>query len=190
PNWSEADWQEELKSVAMFAAWVAVCTYNPRHHAGMEQFVKGRIKTALLQRYREEWRFAGRCRNSSNLSAARDEEDAQLLLEEISNEINNATFWWRIEVRDVLSRLPAEEHYLLERLFIDGATESEIAAELNISQPKVNRWKQKVLQKLRQMLERELSSQMKETSVPTSVIAPHGRRRRKCLRNFKVCGDE
>jgi RNA polymerase sigma factor (sigma-70 family) len=80
-----------------------------------------------------------------------------LFLEEIPGEIDNATFWWRVEVRDVLSRLPPTEHYLLERLFIDGATESEIADELNISQPTVSRWKQKVLQKLRQMLSEQAS---------------------------------
>lgn len=45
-----------------------------------------------------------------------------------------------------------KDHYLLERLFIDCATEREIAEELGISQPTVSRWKWEVLQKLQQML--------------------------------------
>ncbi len=152
PNWSEADWQEELNSVAMLATWVAVCTYNPQHHVNTEQFVKGRIKAALLQRYREEWRFAIRCCYSTSILNSADEEDKSLLFEEIPDSIDKTAFWWHIEVRDVLSRLPPEEHYLLERLFIDGATEGEIAEELNIRQPTVNRWRKEVLQKLRKML--------------------------------------
>jgi len=70
-----------------------------------------------------------------------------------------------LEVRDLLSRLSPKEHYLAERFFIDGATEKEVADELRVSQPTVSRWKQEVLQKLRQMLENGLPSQTKETSV-------------------------
>ena len=41
---------------------------------------------------------------------------------------------------------------LLERLFIDGLTEQEVANELGISQPTVSRWKQEAIEKLKSMV--------------------------------------
>lgn len=154
PNWGNEDWQEEMKSVALLALWLAVLSYDHNRSADMEQFVTSRVKSALLQRAREEWRFAKKCCPPEQPSDDA-EEDAPASIEEISEKVDPAVFWWHIETRDILSRLPPEEHYLIERLFIDGATEKEVARELGVSQPTVSRWKQDILQKLHRMLEGE-----------------------------------
>lgn len=152
PNWAKSDWLEEMKSVALFALWVAICSYDSNRQVPMDKFVKVKVKAALLQRYREEWRFAKRCCNIQLPSDTENSEEGSSSVEKIPDEIDETIFWWHIEVRDILSRLPPEEHYLLERLFIDGASEQQVAEELGISQPTVSRWKRKVLQKLRNML--------------------------------------
>lgn len=143
-----------MKAVAMLALWSAICSYDSQSKVDINRFVKLRVKAALLQRYREEWRFAKRCCQSQpSADESNGEEIASLPIEEIPEKIDEEVFWWRIEVRDILGRLPPKDHYLLERLFIDCATEREIAEELGISQPTVSRWKREVLQKLQQMLE-------------------------------------
>ncbi len=166
PNWSEADWREEMKAVALFALWSAICSYDHNSQIAIDQFVKLRVKAALLQRYREEWRFALRFRCYPSSQQDEESGEAEMMpLDELPEISAEQVFWWKLEVRDLLSRLSPKEHYLAERFFIDGATEKEVADELQVSQPTVSRWKQEVLQKLRQMLENGLPSQTKETPV-------------------------
>ncbi|MCS7186884.1 MAG: sigma-70 family RNA polymerase sigma factor [Armatimonadota bacterium] len=153
PNWSEKDWREEMRAVAMLALWSAICSYDSRSQVDMNRFVKSRVKAALLQRYREEWRFAKRCCLSQpSANELSDGETPSLPIEEIPEKIDEEVLWWRMEVRNILGSLPPKDHYLLERLFIDGTTESDIAEELGISQPTVSRWKREIIQKLQQML--------------------------------------
>ncbi len=154
PNWSEKEWQEEMKGVALLAGWTAFCSHRLRQKQKIPArlFVKGRIKAALLQRYREEWRFAARCQPCVQSSDNDVDETGETAVEEIADVSAEMVFWWRVEVRDFLSRLEPKEHYLLERLFIDGLTEQEVANELGISQATVSRWKQEVIEKLKSML--------------------------------------
>jgi RNA polymerase sigma factor (sigma-70 family) len=114
--------------------------------------VKGRIKAALLQRYREEWRFASRCCPCNQPSGEDVIEADEITVEEMADVSTEAMFWWRVEVRDLISRLEPKEHYLLERLFIDGLTEQEVANELGISQATVNRWKREAVEKLKRLV--------------------------------------
>jgi len=152
PNWSEKEWREEMKGVALLAGWVAFCSHKEHQKIPASQFVKCRIKAALLQRYREEWRFASRCCSCSHPSGEDVSETDEITVEEIADISAEAVFWWKVEVRDLLSRLEPKEHYLLERLFIDSLTEQEVANELSISQSTVNRWKREVIEKLKRLL--------------------------------------
>lgn len=155
PNWSDKDWTEEMKSIALMAGWMALASYNPRRKVPVGQFIKIQVKAALLQRYRDEWRFASRCRCCTSPQGEESDGADAVSLEEFADISAEEAFWWRVEVRDLLARLPPKEHYLLERLFIDGVTESEVAAELRVSQPTVSRWKREILKKLRSMLEEQ-----------------------------------
>ncbi|MEZ8216596.1 RNA polymerase sigma factor, sigma-70 family [Candidatus Fervidibacteria bacterium JGI MDM2 SSWTFF-3-K9] len=152
PNWSEKEWQEEMKGVALLAGWTAFCSHRLHQKFPRKSFVKGRIKAALLQRYREEWRFASRSHPCVQSSDDNVGEADEMPVEEIADVSAEMVFWWRVEVRDLLARLGPKEHYLLERLFIDGLTEQEVANELGISQPTVSRWKQEAIEKLKSML--------------------------------------
>ena len=152
PNWSEKEWQEEMKGVAFLAGWVAFYSYKSHQKIPTSQFVKGRIKAALLQRYREEWRFASLCQPFVQSSDDDVGEANEMPIEEIADVPAEMVFWWRVEVRDLLARLGPKEHYLLERLFIDGLSEQEVARELGISQATVSRWKQEAIEKLKSML--------------------------------------
>jgi RNA polymerase sigma factor (sigma-70 family) len=158
-NWAPRDWQEELRGVALLAGWEALQSYKPHYGVPLKWFVKRRAMAALLQRYREEWRFACHCRNEGQIceelgKVTRDGVDEEVL-DGVALLVEMREFekcWQSMEVRDLLSLLSPQERYLLEWLICDGATEREAAAELGLSQPTVSRWKRKVLQKLRDML--------------------------------------
>ena len=152
PNWSEKEWRDEMRAVALLAGWAAICSHDPHRKIPVSQFVKGRIKAALLQRYREEWRFASRCCPCNQPSGEDVSEADEIAVEEMADVSTEAMFWWRVEVRDLISRLEPKERYLLERLFINGLTEQEVANELGISQATVNRWKREAVEKLKRLV--------------------------------------
>ena len=52
-------------------------------------------------------------------------------------------------VRTALAALSPQDHWLIEQLFWDGHTEAEVARQLHISQPAVNKRKHTILKKLR-----------------------------------------
>ena len=53
------------------------------------------------------------------------------------------------ELRMVLSELPEREQAIMERIYLNGNTQREIAADLHISQSEVSRLHRKALQHLR-----------------------------------------
>src|SRR5437870_13813892 len=58
PNWSQADWFEELAAVATAAAWQALCDFDPDRGVPLVGFGYCRIISRCLARYRKEWRYA------------------------------------------------------------------------------------------------------------------------------------
>src|SRR5262245_10510651 len=58
PNWSQADWLEELAAVATAAAWQALCDFDPDRDVPLASFGYYRIMSRCLARYRKEWRYA------------------------------------------------------------------------------------------------------------------------------------
>ncbi len=127
-----------MKGQALLAGWIALCSYDQHRGVPIEKFVKAKVKASLLQRHRDEWRFARRCFHFPHDG---ESDEAEVAWDGQFADLSDDVFWWRVEVRDILTRLPPREHYLIERLFIDGATERE-----------VSRWKQQVLEKLRRMI--------------------------------------
>lgn len=56
-------------------------------------------------------------------------------------------------VEELIMRVPSEKgRHILRRLILDAMTEKEIAAELQISQQAVNKWKAKSIQIIREYL--------------------------------------
>src|SRR5262249_19819853 len=58
PNWSQADWLEELAAVGTAAAWEAVCEFDPKRGVPLAGFGYCRMISRCLARYRKEWRYA------------------------------------------------------------------------------------------------------------------------------------
>src|SRR5258707_2192007 len=60
PNWSAIDWHEELRAVALAAAWQAGQDHDPSRGVPLGGFVYFRVQAQALTRYRQEWRDAPR----------------------------------------------------------------------------------------------------------------------------------
>jgi len=82
------------------------------------------------------------------------EQDVQFREESVSAEelaIRN------IEIRQLhkaLSLLSDDERYLMEQLYFQERTERELAAQLNLSQNAINKRRQRVLDKLRELMKK------------------------------------
>ena len=143
PNWSAIDWREELRAVALAAAWQAEQDHDPSRGVPLAAFVCCRVKAQALTRSRQEWRYALRITPASTdiLERASAPDPATISIG-ISSE----------SLAETIQGLPEPERWLLDQLFWQHRTEVSIAVELHISQPAVSKRKRAALLLLRSTL--------------------------------------
>jgi RNA polymerase sigma factor (sigma-70 family) len=146
PNWSFSDWRDEVLAVAISSAWQAKQDFDPSRGVTLAEFVSSRVSARALTRYRQEWRFALGVVMS-------DAEIIERLID--ANPLTHSLQKPFESLNRVLARLPAEERWLLNQIFWRRRTETEIAAELQISQPAVSKRKRAALLHLRAFFEYE-----------------------------------
>jgi RNA polymerase sigma factor (sigma-70 family) len=145
PNWSRGDWFEELAAVATAAAWQAVCDFDPARGVPLAGFGYCRMMSCCLARYRKEWKYAlhidaGDCCEKETTTFRDPAPPAAKV---------NWTHHWSSDLCCVVGALPAEQRRLIERLFWDKHTESELANALGTTQSTINRRKLAILNRLR-----------------------------------------
>ncbi len=145
PNWSRGDWFEELAAVGTAAAWQAVCEFDPARGVPLAGFGYCLIISHCLTRYRKEWRYA------LHLVASDSGEEGTTILRDPGASVAkvNGTHHSSGDVRGAVGALPAEERQLIEQLFWEERTETEVAAALGANQSTINRHKQAILNGLR-----------------------------------------
>ena len=148
PNWSRDDWLEELAAVGTAAAWQAICEFDPERGVPLAAFGYCRIMTRCLARYRKEWRYA------LHLVASDSGEEGTTILKDPgpSGAKVNGTDHLSGDLRGTVGALPAEERQLIEQLFWEKRTETEVANTMNINQSTINRRKRTILKSLRMKL--------------------------------------
>lgn len=142
PNYSAADWREEMRAHGIAAAWQALCDYDPARGVPLPAFMHQRVMGSALTRYRQEWSYARRC-------VSKDEE---LKLESQAADGFPCSIVEE-SLRQALAWLPERDRRLLEQLFFEERTEVEVARVLGVSQPVVSKRKQAVLHSLRVWVE-------------------------------------
>lgn len=58
----------------------------------------------------------------------------------------------KIWIKEIIDTLPPQGKLIIDKLYLQGLTEFEVAQQLKISQQAVNKWKQKMIQKLSQTI--------------------------------------
>ena len=151
PNWSRGDWFEELAAVATAAAWQALCDFDPDRGVPLAGFGYCRMMTRCLARYRKEWRYALHLVASDS----REEESTTFERPELiaSSAVPvNGTHRSSDDLRGAIGALPAKQRRLIEQLFWEERTETEVANTMNINQSTINRRKRAILNGLRRRL--------------------------------------
>jgi RNA polymerase sigma factor (sigma-70 family) len=151
PNWSRDDWLEELAAVATAAAWQALCDFDPDLGVPLAGFGYCRIISRCLARYRKEWRYALHLVASDS----REEESTTFERPELNASFPaklNETHPSNDDIRRAIGALPAKQRRLIEQLFWEERTETEVANTMNINQSTINRRKQAILKSLRRKL--------------------------------------
>lgn len=143
PNWSFVDWRDEIQATAFCAAWQATKDFDPVHKVPLAEFVNCRVKSCALTRYRQEWRFALKMIST----------DAQEIEKFVNSSVNRAASPVIFELlHHALGKISGMERWLLRQIFWQQRTETNIAAELHVSQPAVNKRKRAALLRLRENL--------------------------------------
>jgi RNA polymerase sigma factor (sigma-70 family) len=151
PNWSRRDWLEELAAVAAAALWQALCDFEPDRGVPLAGFGYCRIISRCLARYRKEWRYALHLVASDS----REEESTTFEHPELTASSAvpiNGTHRSSDDLGGAIGALPAKQRRLIEQLFWEERTETEVANTMNINQSTVNRRKRTILKGLRMKL--------------------------------------
>lgn len=150
PNWSRSDWFEELTAVGTAAAWQAFCEFDPERGIALAAFGYCRIISRCLARYRKEWRYALHLapsvshENETATFKSFDSTAASARAEEprCSND----------HLRGAVGALPPEQRRLIEQLFWEKRTETEVANTMRMHQSTISRRKRTILKVLRMKL--------------------------------------
>ena len=136
PHWTRADWQDEVTAQAEAAAYEASREYDTSQGVPLNAFVHQRVVASVLTRYRQEWAYGRRCTSIADVD---------------ENALGNSSC--SCDVHELLSfaltQLPQNDRWLIEQLFWDRYTETEIGKLLGISQQAVSKRKRAILHDLR-----------------------------------------
>ena len=161
PNWSISDWRSEMRAEAAYAAWLAVCDYNPSLGVPFSAFVHQRVLATTLTHYRREWAYALRSAHEYDLAGS-----ASRPLDSTTSDVFDD---WPGHAPVRLSKL---DLWLMEQLFLRDRTEANIATQIGITQQAVNKRKWMLLLRLRRYIA-ETSSEQRGVFSPLSKVGTH-----------------
>jgi RNA polymerase sigma factor (sigma-70 family) len=150
PEWGREEWYEELLAHARAAAWAAYVAYDPARGVPLEVFLFAQVMGALRSYWRREWQEALHRATPPPLSE--DEEESENWESALLSIRQEEKEWQQMVIRLALSQLSKRERLVIELLFWDRQTETDIAQELGISQQMVSKIKKRALEKLKEVL--------------------------------------
>jgi len=134
--------------VGTAAAWQAVCDFDPERGVPLAGFGYCRMMARCLSRYRKEWRYALHLVESEsreNETATFKNTSPAALFRAKADETQCSDN----DLRGALSALPPEQRRLIDQLFWEKRTETEVADAMGTNQSTINRRKQAILNGLR-----------------------------------------
>jgi RNA polymerase sigma factor (sigma-70 family) len=144
PRWSPRDWWEELDAESIASACHAMRIFDPERGPSLGSFLYHQIIAGALSRYRQEWNYAqryGLSQSSEDHLAGMDDVESRFVADQDEKRLKR-----------LMTDLPESDRRLIESIFWDGRTETEVAGGLGISQQAVCKRKHKILRKLRSTL--------------------------------------
>lgn len=127
-----------MRAQASAAIWQAICDYDPSRGVSFSAYARQRVLSSALTRYRQEWAYAFRLVLSQ-----------QRVSREWESQAAPRSSDWCESLREALLRLPRDDRWLIEQIFWEDHTESEIADKVGISQQAISKRKKTILRQLR-----------------------------------------
>lgn len=143
PNWSCADWLQEIGAQALCAVCQAQRDYDPSRGVPLCAFIYQRVLARAFTRYRQEWAYARRYALGADNSTS--EEMVNLDGDAVGSEPQQ---FCHAELHGAVALLPDIDRSIIEQTFWHDRTETELAKAMNISQQAVNKRKRLALLKL------------------------------------------
>ena len=125
PNWSRGDWFEEVTAVGTAAAWQAVCEFDSERGVPFAGFGYCRMMTRCLARYRKEWRYALHLVDSDSCEKQTTTFNHPGLAASSAAKADG-TYCSHDHLRGAVRALPSKECRLIEQLFWQERTETEV----------------------------------------------------------------
>lgn len=160
PNWSAADWFEEVRAQTAAILCQSDDEFDPDRHVPGDAFKYQRIIAGMLTHYRREWRFALRFR------PVESEEYPERDTGESGDAMADTD-----ALREAMARLPELDRWLLEQIFWEERSEAEIAQQMEMSQQAVSKRKRAALKTLAGWLDAKPPVE-KENCWPLVVKSP------------------
>jgi RNA polymerase sigma factor (sigma-70 family) len=152
-NWSSVDWNDEIRQIALVAAFESIREHNGRRDVVLGAFVYQRVMGKILTQYRRERRYSFQCSLSTSCHQSDySSEFPQKLAHVASPSPRPDQVAIHVEVRAAVLVLPERHRTMLLRLFWENSTQAEVATSLNLTQSGVNRRKASALKLLRERL--------------------------------------
>ena len=151
PNWSRGDWFEEVTAVGTAAAWQAICEFDSERGVPLAGFGYCRMMTRCFARYRKEWRYALHLVDSDSCEKQTTTFKHPGLAASSAAKADG-TYCSHDHLRGAVRALPSKQCRLIEQLFWQERTETEVAAAMGINQSTINRRKHDILKGLRMKL--------------------------------------
>jgi DNA-directed RNA polymerase specialized sigma24 family protein len=152
PNWSIADWREEIRAHGLAAVYQAIRDFDASRRVPLDAFVYQRVIARAYSRFRQEWAYGLHCISPTDgvfSDGGHVSGESCVQYREFSVEPDPAYQ----ALLDTLGSLSEPNHRLITQLFWEGKTEVNIADILGISHQAVSKRKRAVIQKLRAWLQ-------------------------------------
>jgi RNA polymerase sigma factor (sigma-70 family) len=114
------DIAQEVLQDAFLKIWAKIETYDS---------TKGRLFTWMLNVTRN---LAIDKTRSKEIGKSKKTDDLDLLVNRVDNKNNSELYVDSIGLKEVLNRLPEDQKFVIENLYLKGYTQSELAEEFNI----------------------------------------------------------
>jgi DNA-directed RNA polymerase specialized sigma24 family protein len=156
PNWSWPDWLEEVGALAEAISCHAEREFDPSRGVPLDAFTYQRVIARALTRYRQEWAYALHCvPDYLSVAFSPGDEDADHVLPSAET-----CFPGRVPesapaletLQDALGSLSSADRKLMELLFWEDLTESQVARRFGVSQPAISKRKRAALCRLQHWL--------------------------------------
>jgi RNA polymerase sigma factor (sigma-70 family) len=132
---------KQVRSLAASTAWEAVSRYDPSRGVPLDAFLRVSVMAAVRTQYRQEWTYALRFLPQIDGPVRDRSKDSSLPSVELHESL-----------REILAKLSPADRWVMSQFFWQGATETEVARNVGVSQPAMSKRKARIIESLRRSL--------------------------------------